>query len=306
MKYIYGPVPSRRLGISLGVSPIPPKTCNYSCVYCQLGRTNHLINTPESFFPAEEIIQEFEQVQQSSFAYDVVTIVGEGEPTLYRDLKALILGLKQRSPQPIAVITNGALLYDAKVAEALSEADIVLPSMDAYDSTSFQRVNRPHGRLNYEQVSQGLIDFSQQYAGQLWLEIMLCKGMNDDAHSIAMLQQRLRQIRYDKLYLNTPIRPPAEPEVAPISHTVMRHISQLLGGISIDLLMSEGFQSDIVDHQEAIKSIIRRHPMNQYEIQGFLTKRGCLNPQEILEDLQGDLEVEVLAYRNYHTFRLKP
>lgn len=305
MKYIYGPVPSRRLGISLGVSPIPKKTCNYSCVYCQLGRTDHMTNEPENFFPVEDIIREFEKSIKDNESYDVVTIVGEGEPTLYADLKSLIKEIKARINKPVAVITNGALLYDKKVQDALNYADIVLPTFDAYDELSFKKINRPHGKLSFALVYQGIIDFSKQYKGQLWLEMMLVKGYNDNKESIKKYQEKLTKINYDKLYLNTPVRPPAESYIKPISHKKMAELENKLAGISIELLTSDGFYSNIEDHKEAIKSIIKRHPMNQHEIKGFLEKRNCKNPNKLLKDLQKDNSIEVLTYQNYQTYRLK-
>ncbi|MBN2300691.1 MAG: radical SAM protein [Acholeplasmataceae bacterium] len=305
MNYLYGPVPSRRLGLSLGVSPIPKKTCNYACVYCQLGHTDHMTNTRQSFFDFHEIIKEFEEIKKSNVLYDVVSIVGEGEPTLYKDLKTLIVELKKRTDKPVTVITNGALLYNQEVKDALMKADIVLPSMDAYNEDTFKKINRPHGHLKFNEVVEGLISFSHAYQGELWLEIMLIKGMNDDEHSLKMFKEKLQYIKYNKLYLNTPIRPPAEVGIFPIDQKVMDHFSKELEGISIDLLSSIGFQSDIKDDITAIKSIIKRHPMNQYEILNFLKTRSCSNPQFILNKLKKDTDIEVVLYRNYQTYRLK-
>ncbi|MBN2300712.1 MAG: radical SAM protein [Acholeplasmataceae bacterium] len=305
MNYLYGPVPSRRLGLSLGVSPIPKKTCNYACVYCQLGHTDHMTNTRQSFFDVHAILKEFDEIKKSNITYDVVSIVGEGEPTLYKDLKALILGLKKRTDKPVTVITNGALLYDQEVRDALMEADIVLPSMDAYDEDTFKKINRPHGQLKFDEVVEGLINFSHVYQGELWLEIMLVKGMNDDEYSLKMFKEKLKKIKYNKLYLNTPVRPPAEVGILPIDKDIMNHFSKELEGISIDLLTSIGFQSDIKDDVSAIKSIIKRHPMNQYEILGFLKHRECSSPQIILNKLKNDTDIEIVSYRNYQTYRLK-
>lgn len=184
MKYIYGPVPSRRLGISLGVSPIPKKTCNYSCIYCQLGKTDHFTNTREMFFPVAEILMEFDAFLKSGVSFDVVTIVGEGEPTLYLGLGELILGIKERTDKSVAVITNGALLYDAALRAELGLADIVLPTLDAYDTVSFRKINRPHRSIDFEKVNEGLITFSKEYTGSLWIEIMLIDGINDDDESL--------------------------------------------------------------------------------------------------------------------------
>ncbi|WFF73791.1 radical SAM protein [Proteiniclasticum sp. QWL-01] len=301
MKYIYGPVPSRRLGIS----PIPKKTCNYSCIYCQLGRTDRMTNQRQMFFPLEEILEEFREVLLQKPEFDVVTIVGEGEPTLYLGLGELIRQIRQLTDNPIAVITNGALLYDRAVQEDLNQADLVLPTLDAWDEASFRRINRPHGSLSYQQVLDGLIEYSHSCQGQLWLELMLMKGINDDDASLAKYKELLKSIRYDRLYLNTPVRPPAEPWVMALDPDSMRRAVETLGGISIDLLSSAGFHSEITDDYEAIRSIILRHPMNQFELEGFLKSRGAEDSAALLRRLQSDPAVTVIRYKGYDTYRLK-
>ena len=305
-RYVYGPVPSRRLGLSLGVSPIPKKVCNYSCIYCQLGRTDRLTNTRELFYPVADIVAEFMEAQRAPGRIDAVTIVGEGEPTLYSGLGELITELRSRTDRPVAVITNGALLCDPQVRTELENADIVLPSMDAWDEESFRRINRPHGRLRWAQVREGLQIFSREYRGQLWLEIMLIKSVNDDDETLRRYADLLRGLRYDRLYLNTPIRPPAEPAVAALDHEAMAHAAEVLGGTSIDLLASAGFRSQIPDDFDAIRSIIRRHPMNQFEIAGFLESRGCREPSVLLARLARDPAVASVHYRGLDTYRLRP
>jgi len=305
MKYVYGPVPSRRLGISLGISPIPKKTCNYSCIYCQLGRTDHMTNTRQMFFSVEEIMAEFDQILREKIHFDVVTIVGEGEPTLYLGLGELIDEIKKRTDKPVAVITNGALLYDSQLQSELGRADIVLPTMDAYDEESLKRINRPHGSLKFKDIKRGLEEFSEKYQGQLWIEIMLMKDVNDDDESLGKYAEMLKRIKYDKLYLNTPVRPPAESEVSIVDHEKMDHAAELLGGISIDLLSSEGFHSEIADDHAAILSIIKRHPMNQFEIEGFLASRGRSDIDRFLDELRQDEKVEVINYKGYDTYRLR-
>ncbi len=209
-KYIYGPVPSRRMGISLGISPIPKKYCNYSCVYCQLGRTKNLTNKRNEFFDLKEILKEFQDISKKDIYYDVVTIVGEGEPTLYSELGRLIKKIKTMTDKPVAVITNGALMYDEKTRKDLMKADIVLPSIDACNENMFTRINRPSRSINYNNMLEGLIEFSNHYKGQLWIEIMLVKGYNDSVDNLIEFKKILTRINYDKLYINTPVRPPAE------------------------------------------------------------------------------------------------
>jgi wyosine [tRNA(Phe)-imidazoG37] synthetase (radical SAM superfamily) len=305
MNYIYGPIPSRRLGKSLGISPIPKKTCNYACIYCQLGKTDHMTNEPARFFAVDDMLDAFDSFLEKKIDFDVVTIVGEGEPTLFLDLGALIAGIKNRTDKPLAVITNGSLLTKPSVREALMRADIVLPSLDAYDEKTFKAINRPHGKLHYEEVYQGLIDFSKAFSGALWLEIMLIKGVNDDKRALKRFKERLAKIDYDKLYLNAPVRPPAEANVQPTDEKTMRRFTNELKGISIDLLTRSGFHSAIENDYEAIMSIIRRHPMNQYELSSFLGGRGCKNKKDLLDRLRHDEAVEVIRYRTYETYRLK-
>lgn len=305
MQYIFGPVPSRRLGLSLGISPVPKKTCNYSCIYCQLGRTDKFSNTREMFFPLNEIILEFEKIIQNGVKFDVVTIVGEGEPTLYLGIDGLIREVQKRTDKPVAVITNGALLNDLDVQAALSKADIVLPSLDAYDEVSYKKINRPYGSLNFNDTYQGLKTFSEKYYGQLWLEIMLIEGINDDDAAIDKYAALLKSINFNKLYLNTVVRPPNLPWVKAVNHEKMKHISEMLGGIAIDLISSSGFHSEITDHYAALKSIIKRHPMNQFEIESFMKNRGCSDITAIFDKLKKDDNVVSIKYKNYDTYRLK-
>jgi len=305
MKFVYGPVPSRRLGISLGISPIPKKTCNYSCIYCQLGRTDRMTNTRQMFFTVKEMMDEFDDVIGTQTEFDVVTIVGEGEPTLYLGLGELIGEIHKRTDKPVAVITNGALLSDENLRRELYQADIVLPTLDAYDEESFKKINRPHGKINFKMIHDGLIQFSKEYQGQLWIELMLMQGINDDDESLERYAKQLKEFQYDRLYINTPIRPPAEAGVVAVSHDRMGVAVDLLGGISIDLLESEGFHSEIKDHYDAILSIIKRHPMNQFEIIEFLKSRGVENDNQMLHRMDQDNNIDVIHYKGYNTYRLK-
>ena len=308
-QHLFGPVPSRRLGRSLGVSPIPGKTCNYACIYCQLGRTDHMTNTRQPFYPVEKITGELDRWlaadKEPGGGFDVVTVVGEGEPTLYADLGTLLRELRRRTDKPVAVITNGALLYDPEVVRDLMEADIVLPSLDAWDEATFRKIDRPYGRLNWEETVRSLADFSHRYHGQLWLELMLVDGVNTKGASEGF-RPLLEKIRYDRLYLNTPVRPPAEKDVQPVPPERLHRLAEELGGISIDSLTSGAFASEAADDYEAVTGIIRRHPMNQHEIAGFLASRGENDPAPLLRRLEQDPAVEAVDYKGFITYRLRP
>ena len=304
LKYVFGPVPSRRMGRSLGISPIPKKTCNYSCVYCQLGRTNKMTNKREEYFLLEDILSEFDSHHDED-SYDVITIVGEGEPTLYSRLGELIVEIKKRSKKPVAVITNGALLYDKNVRSELMNADIVLPSLDSYNEEMFKRIDRPYGRIKFDEVWEGLVDFTNEYKGQIYMEIMLMNGVNDDEKSLLEFKKLLEQIKYDRLYINTPVRPPAEEYIEESSKESIQKAVEILKGVSIDMLSSVGFSSDIEDDYQAVISIIGRHPMNQFEIRSFLESRENKDIDKLMQQLSEDDKVQKMDYKGYCTYRLK-
>lgn len=305
MKYVFGPVPSRRLGNSLGISPIPRKVCNYSCIYCQLGRTDKMTGERKEFFKKEDILKEFKEYLRDSDKFDIITIVGEGEPTLYLKLGELIKDVKKLTSKPVAVITNGALLHDKNVRKELCEADIVLPSIDGYDEETSKIIDRPLGTIKFDEELQGLIEFSKEYTGQLWLEIMLVEGINSDKNSIEAFKEILKKINYDRVYINTPVRPPAEDYVKSVGKETIEYVVEELGGISIDMLSSGNFFSEISDNYEAVLSIIRRHPMNQFEVESFINSRDIKNTKEIFERLKEDSKVNVIDYKGIKTYRLK-
>lgn len=179
--HVYGPVPSRRLGQSLGIDLIPAKTCNYSCIYCQLGKTTFFTNKIQSFFDKTLIWKELqERITKVGLPnFNVITIVGNGEPTLSQDLGWIIHQIKQNYDKTIAVITNGALLYNPIIQTALMEADIILPTLDAGNNLLFRRINRPHTTLDFNTIFNGMLDFKKLFNGEIWLEVMLIKGFND-------------------------------------------------------------------------------------------------------------------------------
>ena len=305
LKYVFGPVPSRRLGRSLGVSPVVKKSCNYSCIYCQLGRTNKMTNTRKDFFPVEDMITEFKEYLKDDDKFDVISIVGEGEPTLYSKLGELIKGLKALTDKPVAVITNSALMGDEKVRRDLMEADIVLPSLDSFDEESWHKIDRPHGSLVYKDMFEGLIKFTKEFKGQIFMELMLMDKINDSNEALDKFKALFEKLSYDKLYINTPVRPPAEDYAIVSTKERINYACELLGGISIDALASGGFFSEIEDDYEAILSIIGRHPMNQHEVLGFLESRNVENTDELFERLNNDEKVVPTEYKGYITYRLK-
>lgn len=303
-KHVYGVVASRRLGKSLGVGPITDNMCNFGCVYCQLGRSDYVPHVRKNFTPVKDILAEFDEALQKAPEFDVVSIVGDGEPTLNTGLGKLIKGIKARTDKPVVLITNGSLFFDPETREEAAQADIVIPSLDAYDEPSFKRINRPYNGLTFEEHFWGIVDFSKRFEGQLWLEIIFMKGLNDSEDAMRSFEKLLEAIRYDKLYLNTPVRPPTESYAQPVDATTMKRIQKTLGGIPLDYLSKDDYMSDIDDSVEALKALIKRHPMHQFEIEGFLRHRRE-NPKKAIEALQEDKNIEIVSYHNYDVYRFK-
>ncbi len=206
MGYLFGPVLSRRLGLSMGVDLLRYKTCNLDCIYCELGRTKCLTRFRDRFVPPKMVLQEIQARRGEPF--DHLTFAGSGEPTLSLDLGKIVAGAKEIVESPVAVITNSTLLTSPAVRREVAAADIVLPSLDAASAGAFQAINRPAAGLRIEDIIQGLRDFRKEFSGEIWLEVMLVKGINDrDAELIARAAESTGP---DRIQLNTVVRTPAE------------------------------------------------------------------------------------------------
>jgi len=262
--YVYGPVPSRRLGASLGVSPIPPKTCSYSCVYCQLGKTTDLTAARHSFYPREDILAEIIDKGKDTIL-DYVTFVGDGEPTLCKDLGWLIEETKKNLQARTAAITNGSLLFREDVRSDLQHADVVMPTLDAGNEKTFRAVNRPHRSVTFDAMLQGLIDFRHEYSGQIWLEVMLVNGVNDSEDELLDIGRAVDMVAPDRVYVVTPIRPPAESWVEPPEPEKILMAQELIGK-AIPVVERESGQFDLEEHSNARQAILEigsRHPLRQ-------------------------------------------
>jgi len=267
MKFCFGPVPSRRLGQSLGIDPIPLKTCNWNCIYCQLGRTLPLKNERREFFPPEEILAEVKLVLEShpTGKIDWVTIVGSGETTLYSGIGWLIQQVKLLTDLPVAVITNGSLLHLPELRLELSSADAVLPSLDAGNPRLYRKINRPHPQVSFTKLVEGLITFRKEYQGKLWVEVMLVRGLNDTEAALSEIAIIMNNIQPDEVHILQPDRPPVELWVQPSDEQGLLRARSILGDIakvihpvsgSFDLCGSES----LID---AVVGIITRHPMRE-------------------------------------------
>ncbi len=305
-KYVFGPIASRRLGRSLGISPIPSKTCNYACVYCQLGKTTNFTNERKAFFPVKEIIKEVKDALKQEKQVDYVTIVGEGEPTLYKELGKLIKEIKKVTGLPLAVITNGALFYDEEVRGDLMKADVVLPTLDASTEKIWKRVNRPHKDLDFERVTEGLKTFSQEYNNQLWLEVMLVKDLNDSEEVIKGIRKIIDEIRTDKIFINVPIRPPAVKNVEIPETEKLQQAQDILDADSIahyEELLIESVDKD-AKPEEQILSIVKRHPLRNEQIYALFPEMKEEELVAMLEKMQKEKKIERHDYHKKSFWKL--
>ncbi len=298
MKYIFGPVPSRRLGQSLGIDTIPLKTCNWNCVYCQLGRTKPLTNERKQYFPPEDILAEVKQALETHKPGEIewVTFVGSGEPLLHSSMGYLIRGVKELTDLPIAVITNGSLLYLPEVRQELVAADAVLPSLDAGTPGLYRHINRPHADITYDRLLGGLIDFRSVYQGKLWVEVMLVHGLNDTSEALWSLAEALRLVQPDEVHILLPTRPPAETWVRPPDEESLMQAVAILGNIARVIHPAEGsFDLGGYDNPvEAVIGIITRHPMRQEELERTLERWSPGQARVILAELEASGRAQVV------------
>lgn len=239
MSHLFGPVPSRRLGRSLGVDLVPRKTCPFDCIYCEVGPTTNQTETRLEY-QAEAILAELAAyLDQGPPQLDYITLAGSGEPTLNLDLGRIIGRIKALTGVPVAVLTNGALLYRPEVRRELQAADLVLPSLDAAREESFRAINRPLTDYPLSRLLAGLEAFRREYAGQIWLEILLLKGINDSLEDLDALRRALRQLAPDKVQLNTAVRPGVEDYARPLNLVEMDAIATYLeGDVDVEVIAS--------------------------------------------------------------------
>jgi wyosine [tRNA(Phe)-imidazoG37] synthetase (radical SAM superfamily) len=223
--FIYGPVPSRRLGVSLGLDVVPAKVCSLNCVYCQLGPTATPQTRRRRFFAPTDFFSHLERRAPELPQLDYATFSGSGEPTLNADLGALIRGTAQRLDAPTCVITNGTLTTDPELRRELTAADLLLPSLDAADQPTFERINRPAAGLEIAAIIDGLCALRRESGGRFWLEIMLVAGLNDNEQHLEKLRAAVERIDPDLVQLNTVVRPPVEESARPLAPERLREIA---------------------------------------------------------------------------------
>jgi wyosine [tRNA(Phe)-imidazoG37] synthetase (radical SAM superfamily) len=274
MKYTYGPVPSRRLGRSLGVDLVPKKVCTYDCIYCQVGKTTKLTLEQEEYVAAADILGDVHAaLADAAKDIDYVACSGSGEPCLNSAIGEIIREIKKMTAVPIAVITNSSLLIRQEVREALLAADCVMPSLDAATPNAFQKINRPYAALQVAEVIEGLIAFRSIYQGQFWLEILLCRGINDTAEDIESLREAINRIRPDRVQLNTVVRPAVETHAVALTLEQMEQVKSALGDTVEIIADFTGMRHVSTPEQieERIIRIIERRPMTADDLAHVLS-----------------------------------
>ena len=230
-RHLYGPVPSRRLGRSLGVDLVPFKICTYDCVYCQLGRTTNKTMERLEYVPIDEVLAELERKLAVVPRPDYIGLAGSGEPTLNLKLGPLIKGIKALTSIPVAVLTNGSLLWMPEVRDDLQAADLVLPSLDAGTAQVFQLVNRPHQNLGFDKMIQGLEEFSRHFSGSIWLEVLLLEGLSGRVSEVEKIADLVRRLQPERVQLNTVSRPPAEETARAVDAGQLASLAGLIPGL---------------------------------------------------------------------------
>jgi wyosine [tRNA(Phe)-imidazoG37] synthetase (radical SAM superfamily) len=299
VKHTYGPVPSRRLGISLGVDLVPKKICTYDCIYCQIGRTTLQTIERKAYIPARSILRDVkEALQERGDTVDYVAISGSGEPTLNSAIGEVIHGIKKITSTPVAVITNSSLIHLEAVRQALLEADCIMPSLDAVTPFIFQTINRPHSAIEIEQIIQGLTTLRKEYNGRIWLEILLCRGVNDSGEEIEAFRQAIRTIRPDKVHLNTVVRPAVEDYASALPPDRMEQIKKSLGA-DVEIIAEFESHKHLIPSEDIEKKVIRllqRRP----ETPDGLAKALGLHDLEIVKILDKLVKEEKVKYRVFN------
>ena len=303
MSHLFGPVPSRRLGLSLGVDLIPRKTCPYNCIYCEVGPTTR--PTLKRFpYQAPAIIRELaEYLGGQDRQPDFITLTGSGEPTLNMDLGRIIGEIKSMTATPVAVLTNGALLYMPEVRRELAAADVVLPSLDAAREETFQLINRPVAGFTLAQLLAGLTAFRREYRGQLWLEVLLLKGVNDAEAELTALRRVLAELAPDKVQLNTSVRPVVEDWARALTPEEMEAAAAFLGpGVEVIASFKGCALASVALSDADFVEMLSRRPMTAADLAKAL---GLPLPvvQEKLRHLEEAGRISYNQYQNQGFYR---
>jgi len=273
--HLFGPVPSRRLGMSLGVDLVPHKVCTFNCVYCECGRTTNLTTQRKEYVPVDEVLAELDSFFSENPRPDYVTFSGAGEPTLNSRIGEVLKFLKSGEyDMPVALLTNGSLLSDPEVRAEVLAADVVLPSLDAASERTFRRLDRPFHGIDLGEYIQGLVDFREEYSGQMWLEVMILPGYNDNEEDLTRLKEAFLKIRPDSIQLNTLDRPGTVEGLQSATKDELEKITDFWGLEHVEIIAAaperKEVQSYRKDTETAILETIARRPCTLEDLGSIL------------------------------------
>ncbi len=274
-KYLFGPVPSRRLGMSLGIDLVPHKVCTLDCVYCECGATTKLTVERKEYVLYKNIIKELTHYFKHNTEPEYFTFSGSGEPTLNSRIGDIINFIKSNKPHiPIAVLTNGTLLNDKELRREICRADVILPSFDAAIPDDFNKINRPHQSLTAQKYLQGLIDLRKEFKGKIWLEILILPAYNDNEENLAALKDAVLKIKPDSVQLNTLDRPGVLPDLIPVEHDVLLKIKNKWNLNNVEIIAKVSDRTHIIsyrtDIETAILETIKRRPCTLQDLSMLL------------------------------------
>ncbi len=305
---VYGPVPSRRLGRSLGVDLVPYKICSYDCIYCQIGRTPSPTTERRPYVAAEKVVKDVIAKLNQGVEADYISLAGSGEPTLNSEIGEIIKRLKKATDIPVTVLTNGSILMLAEVRESLKSADVVLPSFDAPDTALFQQINRPCSEVVFKDMAEGQVQFRKEYQGQIWIEIFLVEGMNTTDEAVQRFCYWMERIRPDRIHLNTAVRPTAESHVKRPSDSRLIRIRDMLGERA-EIVVPYAGEAGATGREtirDEIVSLLARRPCTLSDMaHGLNTHQNELI--KYLEPLveAGEIEVQRTSEGTYYQRRLQ-
>ena len=308
-KYLFGPVPSRRLGMSSGIDLIPSKVCSLNCVYCECGKTTNLTIERKEYVSYNKVTNELEHYFKNNPAPDYVTFSGSGEPTLNLKIGDIIKFLKSNYPYiPIAILTNGTLFDQKEVRTELLNADLVLPSLDAASELSFKKINRPFHTLNINKYIQGLIDFRKEYSGKIWLEVLILPGYNDNKKDLKLLKDAFVKIKPDRIQLNSLDRPGILNTLRSATRNELQQIADFFGLDNVEIIASAPKRKEIKsyrkDTETAILETIFRRPCTLDDLSEILG----LHKNEInkyLDVLESDDKIEIIRQSRGIFYKIK-
>ena len=262
MSYIFGPVPSRRLGLSLGVDLIPHKTCTYDCLYCEVGRTTNRTITGSVLAPVDEILRQLDK-RLTECNPNVITLAGSGEPTLHSEIDHIISGIRELTDTRIVILTNGSLFWDEAVRKRVLGADLIMPTLSSAVSRTFQTIHRPHADLTLDRIVNGLKQLRAEFDGLIYLEVILLAGINDTDEEMRALKPLIHEIQPEKIQLNTVVRPPADVCAKALDSKRLEEIKLLLGERA-EIVVDIGSEKGAMEYQiksEGLLEMVRRRPL---------------------------------------------